>query len=261
MQRTRLLRSLSSLSSLYQQTLTRYSLFDCSCCCAKIIIICLSTKEEWQHHSPVLSYANMKKSSLHSSITSTHSSSSESIPIPRPKDKSRHTDYSQIDMEHASKVAEWQDSQMYHRLLTGMFRSSQRLGHHPKIVRSLENLIQTQASPLSSLETSSNRTSDNQNEEWFTCNSCSGGGGDGDGDKKEQKGRRRVVSPDGSCSCQTTHAAPSSDPGFRTSTLEGPRSSLAQSGTAPKVLQQDSKPITDDDEEDDDDGIIFDLEI
>lgn len=199
----------------------------------------------------------MKKSSLFSS--SSFTSSSESIPISRHIDQSRHTDYYRLDMEHANKIAEWQESQMYHRLLNGMFRSSQRLGYHPKIVQSLENLIQTQSSPLSSLEIPSNRASDTKNESWFTCISCSG---EGDGEKKEKNGRRKTVSPDCSCICQTTYdAAASSDPGvWRNRTLKRPSPSLAQNGAAPIGLQQESKPSSDDDEEDDD-GIIFDFEI
>ena len=57
---------------------------------------------------------------------------------------------------------------MYHRLLTGMFRRSQEKGldQNPKIIRSMENLMKTHASTITSLETSSKH-----NEEWgiFMC--------------------------------------------------------------------------------------------
>ena len=185
-------------------------------------------------------------------MLSTSHSSSKSIPIPRSNDDGRNSTFSQIDMEHASKVAEWQESQMYQRLLNGMFLSCQRLDYHPKIIRSLENLMQTQSLPLSSLE-ASNTTSDNRNEEWFTCSRCSGGG---DGDWKETKGRRIVVSPDCCCSSSRTFASPSANPSWNYN-LKGSSSTLNQSGTALEVLQQQSKASGDEE----DDGLIFDFEL
>lgn len=93
-----------------------------------------------------------------------------SPPIPFPQTHLRRT-YSEVALEEANRLAEWRENQMYHRLLTGMMRRSKEKGldQHPKIIRSLENLMQTQASPISSLEPSSK-----QNEEWdvITC-SCS----------------------------------------------------------------------------------------
>ncbi len=93
-----------------------------------------------------------------------------SPPIPFPQTHLRRTT-SEVALEEANRLAEWRENQMYHRLLTGMMRRSKEKGldQHPKIIRSLENLMQTHASPISSLEPSSK-----QNEEWdvITC-SCS----------------------------------------------------------------------------------------
>lgn len=107
---------------------------------------------------------------LHHGSRSTNSSSgsrdaaaaNNSAPIPFPKSHLRRT-ISEVELEHANKMADWREHQMYHRLLTGMVRRSQDKGldQHPKIIRSLENLMLTQASPIDSLEPSSK-----QNEEW-----------------------------------------------------------------------------------------------
>ena len=85
-----------------------------------------------------------------------------SAPIPFPKSHLRRT-ISEVELEHANKMADWREHQMYHRLLTGMVRRSRDKGldQHPKIIRSLENLMLIQASPIDSLEPSSK-----QNEEW-----------------------------------------------------------------------------------------------
>ena len=88
--------------------------------------------------------------------------SNNSAPIPFPKSHLRRTT-SEVELEHANKMADWREHQMYHRLLTGMVNRSRDKGldQHPKIIRSLENLMLTQASPIDSLEPSSK-----QNEEW-----------------------------------------------------------------------------------------------
>eukprot|EP00986_Skeletonema_menzelii_P017921 scaffold22797_cov152-Skeletonema_menzelii.AAC.1 len=175
--------------------------------------------------------------------TSLHSSKSTPIPIPNHDENCRHNKYYQSDVEHASKVAEWQESQMYQRLLHGMFLSCQRSDYHPKAIRSLENLMQTQALPLSSLEALS-ATSDNHNEEWVVCNSCSG---KGDGEK-DTKGQRVFLSPDCWCRSDRTHS--SSSLSWRSCSVP------KESGAAPDALQQHSK--SSDEEED---GLIFDFEI
>lgn len=143
---------------------------------------------------------------------------------------------------------------MYQRLLTGMFLSCQRLDYHPKVIRSLENLMQTQALPLSSLE-ASNTTSDQLNEEWLVCSGCRSGE---DGGTMDTKGPR-VVSPDcfciGSSTRGRTSSLPSSLPSWNY-TLESSSSSTLASA-APGALQQQSKSIRDEEE----DGLIFDFEI
>ncbi len=94
-----------------------------------------------------------------------------SAPIPFPKSHLRRT-ISEVELEHANKMADWREHQMYHRLLTGMVRRSRDKGldQHPKIIRSLENLMLTQASPIESLEPSSR-----QNEEWGVIADSSSG--------------------------------------------------------------------------------------
>lgn len=86
-------------------------------------------------------------------------SSPNSAPIPLPSTHLRRTT-SEVDIEEAHKIAEWRETRMYHRLLTGMMKRSQEKGldQNPKIIRSLENLMLTQASPI--------ETSSKQNEEW-----------------------------------------------------------------------------------------------
>ena len=91
------------------------------------------------------------------SSSPTNNNSSNSAPIPFPQTHVRRT-YSEVALDQANKVAEWRETQMYHRLLTGMILRSHEKGldQHPKIIRSLENLVLTQASPISN----------KHNEEW-----------------------------------------------------------------------------------------------
>ena len=90
------------------------------------------------------------------------SDSTDSAPIPLPQSH-LHRTRSEVALQEANELADWRENRMYHRLLTGMIRRSQEKGldQNPKIIRSLENLMQIQASPISSLGTSSK-----QNEEW-----------------------------------------------------------------------------------------------
>ena len=166
-------------------------------------------------------------------------SSSKSIPIPTNDEKHLENTHSQIDFEHASKVAEWQESQMYQRLLTGMFLSYQRLGN-PKIIRSLENLMLTQAIPLSSTDASTT-TREKQNEDWLFCRSCESA----KSLQEDINGRRRAQSAD-SCWCSDlrTPSSPSSHPSCNYTVK---CANLHKSGTAAK--------------DEDDDGLIFDIEI
>lgn len=96
----------------------------------------------------------------------------DSAPIPLPHSHIHRT-HSELALDEANKMADWRESQMYIRLLTGMIRRSHEKGldQHPKIIRSLENLMLTQASPISSLQPSSKL-----NEEWGvigeSCRSC-----------------------------------------------------------------------------------------
>ncbi len=181
-------------------------------------------------------------------LSTSHSFSKSSTPIPIPNDEVNclHKKYTQSDAEHASKLAEWQDSQMYQRLLHGMFLSCQRSDYHPKAIRSLENLMQTQSLPLSSLEASSS-TSGKQNEEWAVCSTCSLGG---DGDKKETPARR--ISDLSDCWCRSSRRP--SSPSYQNCDYSS--SALTTSGAAPDTLQEQSKSGGDEEE----DGIIFDLE-
>ncbi len=187
-------------------------------------------------------------------LPTTHSSS-KSIPIPLPENNDRHNRCAQLDIKHASKVAEWQESQMYQRLLNGMFLSCQRLDYHPKVIASLENLMQIQALPVSSLE-APNATSEEQNETWFKCSSCSS---EGNGDMIETKGPR-IASPDCFCSSIRSCTWPRSSLDSLSSwncALKMSSSSLAKVGAAPDALQQRSK-LSGDEEEDD---LMFDFEI
>ncbi len=92
--------------------------------------------------------------------------STDSAPIPLPRTH-LHRTRSEVALAEANELAEWRENRMYHRLLTGMIRRSQEkgLGQDPMIIRSLENLMQTQASPVTM------NTSSKQNEEWgvFSC--------------------------------------------------------------------------------------------
>ena len=90
------------------------------------------------------------------------SDSTDSAPIPLPQSH-LHRTRSEVALQEANELADWRENRMYHRLLTGMIRRSQEKGldQNPKIIRSLENLMQIQASPISSLGASSR-----QNEEW-----------------------------------------------------------------------------------------------
>mmetsp|Transcript_14857 Transcript_14857/g.22866 ORF Transcript_14857/g.22866 Transcript_14857/m.22866 type:complete len:189 (-) Transcript_14857:96-662(-) len=99
---------------------------------------------------------------------SSPTNSTDSAPIPLPRTH-LHRTRSEVALEEANKLADWRENQMYLRLLTGMIRRSQEKGldQNPKIIRSMENLVQTQASPISSLDNSSKN-----NEEWGII-SCS----------------------------------------------------------------------------------------
>ena len=94
------------------------------------------------------------------SIPTTNSTDSTPIPLPQ---SHLHRTRSEVALQEANELADWRENRMYHRLLTGMIRRSQEKGldQNPKVIRSLENLMQIQASPISSLGTSSK-----QNEEW-----------------------------------------------------------------------------------------------
>lgn len=186
-------------------------------------------------------------------MLSTSNSSSNSIPIPSiPEDEEndRHNRYSQLDVEHATKVAEWQESQMYQRLLNGMFLSCQRSDYHPKVLNSLENLMQNQALPVSLLEVSG------QNEVSFRCRSCNSGRNGGMVETMEAM----IVSPDCFCSsissCTRRRSSPASLPSWNC-TLKRSRSTLAMIGAAPEALRQESKSSGDEEE----DGLMFDFEI
>ncbi len=93
--------------------------------------------------------------------TPSPTNSTDSAPIPLPQTH-LHRTHSEVALEEANELAEWREHRMYHRLLTGMIRRSQEkgLGQNPMVIRSMENLMLTQASPIT-MDTSSK-----QNEEW-----------------------------------------------------------------------------------------------
>ena len=185
-------------------------------------------------------------------LSTSHSSSKSSTPIPIPNDDDNcnclHKKYTQSDAEHASKLAEWQDSQMYQRLLHGMFLSCQRSDYHPKAISSLENLMQTQSLPLSSLE-ASRATSGKENEEWVVCGSCNLGG---EGNKKETTPARRI-SDSSDCWCRSSRP---SSPSYQN--CDYTSSALTTSDAAPDTLQLQEQSKSGGDQEED--GLIFDLE-
>ena len=99
-------------------------------------------------------------------------SPSPTIPIPNSQ---LPRSYSDIQLENDKKMYEWRDGIMYYRLLTGMVQRHQEVGYHPKINRSVENLMKTQASPVSDDGfTSGSSSSSNSNEGRFIHeSSCS----------------------------------------------------------------------------------------
>mmetsp|Transcript_16150 Transcript_16150/g.26511 ORF Transcript_16150/g.26511 Transcript_16150/m.26511 type:complete len:189 (+) Transcript_16150:343-909(+) len=118
------------------------------------------------NNKPSIDLRYSQRRGINSIPTDTDSTNSAPIPLPR---SHLHRTRSEVALEAANELADWRENRMYHRLLTGMIRRSQEKGldQNPKIIRSLENLIQIQASPISSLDTSSK-----QNEEWGII-SCS----------------------------------------------------------------------------------------
>lgn len=101
-------------------------------------------------------------------------SPSSTIPIPNSQLARSHSD---IQLENDKKMYEWRDGIMFHRLLNGMLQRHQEVGYHPKINRSVQNVMQTQASPVSAAAassdikddgfTSGSSSSSSSSEEWF----------------------------------------------------------------------------------------------
>lgn len=130
--------------------------------------------------------------------TPSPTNSTDSAPIPLPQTH-LHRTRSEVALDEANELADWREHRMYHRLLTGMIRRIQEkgLGQNPMIIRSLENLMNTHASPMP-MDTSSK-----QNEEWG------------------------IFSPDGNEGAGTSHDHSSSSSSLtsRSSAMSGGRSS------------------------------------
>ncbi|KAL7535932.1 hypothetical protein ACHAXR_009811 [Thalassiosira sp. AJA248-18] len=105
---------------------------------------------------------------------------SSSIPIPR-----SHVGrtYSETQLENDTKLYQWREGVMYHRLICGMLQRSKEVGSHPKTNRSVLNIMHTQASPISASPatadtvTSGSSTSSSDDDEWLLYEDSSGESG------------------------------------------------------------------------------------
>eukprot|EP00580_Thalassiosira_gravida_P000972 CAMPEP_0201623490 /NCGR_PEP_ID=MMETSP0492-20130828/47963_1 /ASSEMBLY_ACC=CAM_ASM_000837 /TAXON_ID=420259 /ORGANISM="Thalassiosira gravida, Strain GMp14c1" /LENGTH=180 /DNA_ID=CAMNT_0048093139 /DNA_START=209 /DNA_END=751 /DNA_ORIENTATION=+ len=80
--------------------------------------------------------------------------------IPVPQSHIRRT-HSEIDLEREKELYQYRDGIMYHRLINGMVRRGQALGHHPSTInRSVMNIMQTQASPITVSDTTTDNNMD-----------------------------------------------------------------------------------------------------
>mmetsp|Transcript_26624 Transcript_26624/g.56254 ORF Transcript_26624/g.56254 Transcript_26624/m.56254 type:complete len:173 (+) Transcript_26624:331-849(+) len=80
---------------------------------------------------------------------------------------------SEVNLEEAKRLYEWRNDMMYHRLISGMIRRGKEVGYHPRISQAVNNIIHTQATPVSTprdtdyCEVTSGSSSSSDGDEWF----------------------------------------------------------------------------------------------